>query len=315
MSWVWRPTFNNACAWFHVTCDYHSSVTRVDLGSASLSGQLVPQLGQLKNLQYLELFNNNISGPIPSELGNLTNLVSLDLYLNSFTGSIPESLGKLSKLRYLRLNNNNLTGPIPISLTNILSLQVLDLSNNRLSGEVPDNGSFLLFRRDSFANNLDLCGPVTGRPCPAPISSSGEGSATGAIVGAISGGAALLFIVLAIAFAFKSKESLKFKIPRWDEWQKVEILQQEVKLASHPNTNWIIDSTENLHAIELSGPSPLNSLLLAAEARDPASDQVFDQSPAGQPGRERGGTGFPKSQPRFHSHFDSKSSSTSYFRF
>ncbi|GLU06853.1 hypothetical protein SLE2022_238430 [Rubroshorea leprosula] len=41
---------------------------------------------------------------------------------------------------------------------------------------------------------------------------------------------------------------------RWDEWQKVEILQQEVKLASHPNTNWIVDSTENLHAIELSGP-------------------------------------------------------------
>ncbi|MBA0662189.1 hypothetical protein Goklo_006367 [Gossypium klotzschianum] len=57
-------------------------------------------------------------------------------------------------------------GPIPMSLTNITSLQVLDLSNNHLSGEVPDNGSFSLFTPISFANNLDLCGPVTGRPCP-----------------------------------------------------------------------------------------------------------------------------------------------------
>ncbi|MBA0777933.1 hypothetical protein Gotri_005880, partial [Gossypium trilobum] len=113
-----------------------------------------------------ELYSNNISGPIPSDLGNLTSLVSLDLYLNSFSGPIPESLGRLSKLRFLRLNNNTLMGPIPMSLTNITSLQVLDLSNNHLSGEVPDNGSFSLFTPISFANNLDLCGPVTGRPCP-----------------------------------------------------------------------------------------------------------------------------------------------------
>ncbi|GKV52187.1 hypothetical protein SLEP1_g58777 [Rubroshorea leprosula] len=96
-----------------------------------------------------------------------------------------------------------------MSLTNILSLQVLDLSNNRLSGEVPDNGSFLLFHHDSFANNLDLCGPVIGRPCPAPISSS-------TIVGAISGGAALLFIVLAIAFAWwrwRKPQELIYDVP------------------------------------------------------------------------------------------------------
>ncbi|KAJ6763987.1 SOMATIC EMBRYOGENESIS RECEPTOR KINASE 1 [Salix purpurea] len=53
-----------------------------------------------------------------------------------------------------------------MSLTNISALQVLDLSNNRLSGVVPDNGSFSLFTPISFANNLDLCGPVTGHPCP-----------------------------------------------------------------------------------------------------------------------------------------------------
>ncbi|RWW28686.1 hypothetical protein BHE74_00001283 [Ensete ventricosum] len=97
----WDPTLVNPCTWFHVTCNNENSVIRVDLGNAALSGQLVPQLGQLKNLQYLEIYSNNISGTIPVELGNLTNLVSLDLYLNNFTGVIPETLGNLAQLRFL----------------------------------------------------------------------------------------------------------------------------------------------------------------------------------------------------------------------
>ncbi|EFH67343.1 predicted protein [Arabidopsis lyrata subsp. lyrata] len=212
----WDPTLVNPC-----TCD---------LGNADLSGQLVPQLGQLKNLQYLELYSNNITGPVPSDLGNLTNLVSLDLYLNRFTGPIPDSLGKLFKLRFLRLNNNSLTGPIPMSLTNITSLQVLDLSNNRLSGSVPDNGSFSLFTPISFANNLDLCGPVTGRPCPGSppfsppppfipppiVPTPGGYSATGAIAGGVAAGAALLFAAPALAFAWwrrRKPQEFFFDVP------------------------------------------------------------------------------------------------------
>ncbi|KAL2344564.1 hypothetical protein Fmac_005849 [Flemingia macrophylla] len=49
----WDPTLVNPCTWFHVTCNNDNSVIRVDMGNATLSGQLVPQLGQLKNLQYL----------------------------------------------------------------------------------------------------------------------------------------------------------------------------------------------------------------------------------------------------------------------
>lgn len=226
----WDPTLVNPCTWFHVTCNNDNSVIRVDLGNAALSGQLVPQLGLLKNLQYLELYSNNISGPIPSDLGNLTNLVSLDLYLNSFTGPIPDTLGKLSKLRFLRLNNNSLAGPIPMSLTNISALQVLDLSNNRLSGVVPDNGSFSLFTPISFANNLDLCGPVTGHPCPGsppfsppppfvpppPVSTPGGNSATGAIAGGVAAGAALLFAAPALAFAWwrrRKPQEFFFDVP------------------------------------------------------------------------------------------------------
>ncbi|GFY96485.1 somatic embryogenesis receptor-like kinase 2 [Actinidia rufa] len=215
----WDPTLVNPCTWFHVTCNNDNSVIRVDLGNAALSGQLVPQLGQLKNLQYLELYSNNISGPIPSDLGNLTNLVSLDLYLNSFTGPIPGTLGKLSKLRFLPW------GGICYLKLGIYQTTV---SQEQFQIMVP----FHYLHPFSFANNLDLCGPVTGRPCPGsppfsppppfvpppPISAQaisqpegiilrfkfwdGGSSITGAIAGGVAAGAALLFAAPAIAFAW-----------------------------------------------------------------------------------------------------------------
>ncbi|KAK1683637.1 hypothetical protein QYE76_044485 [Lolium multiflorum] len=226
----WDPTLVNPCTWFHVTCNPDNSVIRVDLGNAQLSGALVSQLGQLKNLQYLELYSNNISGTIPPELGNLTNLVSLDLYLNKFSGVIPDTLGQLLKLRFLRLNNNSLSSRIPQSLTNITTLQVLDLSNNNLSGEVPSTGSFAQFTPISFGNNPNLCGPGTLKPCPGappfsppppfnpptpPASRSGD-SKTGAIAGGVAAGAALVFAVPAIGFALwrrRKPEEHFFDVP------------------------------------------------------------------------------------------------------
>ncbi|TYI33687.1 hypothetical protein ES332_A04G151000v1 [Gossypium tomentosum] len=203
----WDSTLVNPCTWFHVTCNSENSVTRVDLGNANLSGQLVPQLGQLLNLQYLELYSNNISGIIPEDLGNLTNLVSLDLYLNTLTGHIPSTLGKLQKLRFLRLNNNTLAGQIPMPLTTIMSLQVLDLSNNKLEGDIPVNGSFSLFTPISFANNR-LNNPPPAPPPPitptAPIPSGN--SATGAIAGGVAAGAALLFAAPAIVLVWWRKK-------------------------------------------------------------------------------------------------------------
>ena len=41
---------------------------------------------------------------------------------------------------------------------------------------------------------------------------------------------------------------------KWDEWQKVEVIHQDVELAPHRTSEWILDSTDNLHAFELSGP-------------------------------------------------------------
>uniref|UniRef100_A0A453A846 Leucine-rich repeat-containing N-terminal plant-type domain-containing protein n=1 Tax=Aegilops tauschii subsp. strangulata TaxID=200361 RepID=A0A453A846_AEGTS len=97
----WDPTLPDPCTWFHVFCSSDGSVVRVDLGKAGISGPLIPELGGLQHLQYLELYANNITGSIPATLGNLTSLISLHLYDNLLTGAIPASLGAVRTLRYL----------------------------------------------------------------------------------------------------------------------------------------------------------------------------------------------------------------------
>ncbi|EEC68241.1 hypothetical protein OsI_36256 [Oryza sativa Indica Group] len=124
---TWDPTLHNPCSWMRV----------MDLGDADISGPLIPQLGGLKNLQYLELYGNRLNGSIPAALGKMEHLVSLDLYSNLLTGTIPTSLGAMSRLRYLRLSQNKLRGAIPPSLGNLMSLEDLELHKNALSGSIP----------------------------------------------------------------------------------------------------------------------------------------------------------------------------------
>ncbi|MQL99994.1 hypothetical protein Taro_032711, partial [Colocasia esculenta] len=61
---------------------------------------------------------------------------------------------------------------------------------------------------------------------------------------------------------------------RWEEWQRVEVRNHEVELAPH-NSEWILDSTDNLRPVELSGPrkmslaNPLRSILDANRLTGP----------------------------------------------
>ncbi|XP_076885636.1 leucine-rich repeat protein 1-like [Bidens hawaiensis] len=155
----WDPTLVDPCIWFHVTCDSDNQVTRLDLGNAKLSGNLVPELWKLERLEYLELYRNNFVGTIPSQLGGLKNLISLDLFHNNLTGFIPPSLSKLSHVKFMRLNGNKLTGRIPKDLTKLPNLKIFDVSNNDLCGTFPTWGSFSNLTEESFKNNPRLQGP------------------------------------------------------------------------------------------------------------------------------------------------------------
>ena len=112
-------------------------VTKLTLGRKGLAGEIPEELGNLTNLQCLDLSGNELSGEIPPELGGLSNLQSLDLSFNELSGEIPAELGGLSNLQSLDLSFNELSGEIPPELGSLTNLKRLDLAGNELSGGIP----------------------------------------------------------------------------------------------------------------------------------------------------------------------------------
>ncbi len=81
----------------------------------------------------LILRGNNITGTITRSIGNMTELEMLDLSYNKFYGEIPSSIGRLLKLQTLNLASNRLTS-IPEELYELRGLKALSLFNNRIIG-------------------------------------------------------------------------------------------------------------------------------------------------------------------------------------
>jgi len=92
--------------------------------------QIPPEIGQLQQLQILDLFFNRIT-QIPLEIGQLQRLRCLNLSYNQLT-QIPSEIGKLRQLRHLYLSHNQLT-QIPPEIGQLHQLRYLHLSNNRLT--------------------------------------------------------------------------------------------------------------------------------------------------------------------------------------
>ena len=109
------------------------SITLFSCKNRALSD--ISPVQDLKNVQDLNLSNNNISGSIPSWLGDLDRLEKLNLSINAFTGSIPLEILQPG-LQVLILSDNNLTGAIPETIYTLTELRILSLSNNQLSGPI-----------------------------------------------------------------------------------------------------------------------------------------------------------------------------------
>ena len=109
----------------------------LDLTGHALGGTIPPELGRLTQLVSLDLGANSLSGQIPKALGDLSTLASLSLAGNFLMGGIPPELGQLPNLTSLRLAENRLTGPIPKELKQLTSLRTLELNDNALTGRFP----------------------------------------------------------------------------------------------------------------------------------------------------------------------------------
>ncbi|KAF3568114.1 hypothetical protein DY000_02012451 [Brassica cretica] len=142
-----------------------SSLKILSLRNNQLTGELPPDLINLKNLTRLYLQHNRLSGPLPETLSELKNLKVLDLSNNGLNGSIPSSLSRLTRLRVLNLANNSFSGDIPdLDLPN---LRQIDLSNNKLIGAIPK--SLQRFQTSAFSGN-NITGKETQNKTPFGLS-------------------------------------------------------------------------------------------------------------------------------------------------
>ncbi|KAJ3028531.1 UNVERIFIED_CONTAM: hypothetical protein HDU68_001464 [Siphonaria sp. JEL0065] len=105
---------------------YLTTQTRLDLGGYyGLGGSIPTEIGRMKDLQFLSLWQCHLVGPIPSEIGLLTKLTYLYINDNLLTGDIP-NLDGLDKLWVLHLENNEMN----VRVVNLQSLIVFSVQNN-----------------------------------------------------------------------------------------------------------------------------------------------------------------------------------------
>ena len=131
-------------------------ITSLNLRRNGLKGNLsIPELGDLRNLTYLDLSFNEIAGEIPTEIGRIANIQVINLQSNSLTGILPTELGEINsdgpgavsgcgiddpcpvgvqlKMTDFNAGRNSLTGSIPSQLGQLSHLRILDLSDNNLT--------------------------------------------------------------------------------------------------------------------------------------------------------------------------------------
>ena len=125
--------------WYGIETGYDGLIHAIEFVSINnnLSGYLIPELGDLSELSFLEIQNSKISGSIPEELGKLQHVYYLNLSCNQLTGEIPTSIGQIKSLETLYLQQNQLSGEIPNSIWQMPSLKRIELQYNQLSGELP----------------------------------------------------------------------------------------------------------------------------------------------------------------------------------
>ncbi|XP_065849024.1 probable LRR receptor-like serine/threonine-protein kinase At3g47570 isoform X1 [Euphorbia lathyris] len=169
-----------------------SKLTEIDLDLNMFSGIIPVALGNLRKLQFLNLWNNQLnSQPLLTLFSSLTNckkLTFLDLgnnplkatlpifignlsssleyfkmYGSGLIGTIPKEIGNLTSLISLNLGDNNLKGFIPRTIRKMRKLQILDIELNRIQGSIPtelcglQRLSDIYFGGNKLSRNIPSC--------------------------------------------------------------------------------------------------------------------------------------------------------------
>ncbi|XP_028799557.1 receptor like protein 21-like isoform X3 [Neltuma alba] len=133
----------------------------LNMSSTSLRGYFPASIGEMRQLNDLDLSNNNLFGSLPQEFGQGNNeLRFLKLSNNNLSGSCLPIGSNFTHLLSLDLNNNNFKGKFQGGFMNSTGLIMLDLSANQLFREIPSwigkfqDLSYLILSQNSLTGSL-----------------------------------------------------------------------------------------------------------------------------------------------------------------
>nr|KYP46458.1 Phytosulfokine receptor 2 [Cajanus cajan] len=129
------------CNWLGVVCDnvtggggtVASRVTKLILPQMGLNGKISPSLGQLDQLNVLNLSFNHLKGGFPVEFSKLKQLKFLDVSHNMLSGPVAEALSGLQSIEVLNISSNSLSGVL-FPFGEFPHLLALNVSNNSFTG-------------------------------------------------------------------------------------------------------------------------------------------------------------------------------------
>lgn len=93
-------------------------------------------IGDLQNLNKLDIMNCTINGTLPSSIGDLSNLKTLNLRFNTVSCNIPKEIGKLVQLENLFIYGSSFCGNLPKEMGALINLQYFELGYNAFSGKL-----------------------------------------------------------------------------------------------------------------------------------------------------------------------------------
>ncbi|XP_050384986.1 probable inactive receptor-like protein kinase At3g56050 isoform X2 [Argentina anserina] len=229
------------CSWFGVQCS-DGKVVVLNLKDLCLGGTLSPELRSLVHIKSIILRNNSFTGRIPGGIGELKELEVLDLGYNNFSGPLPVELGSNSSLTILLLDNNRFLGILSPEISALEMLSQFQVDENQLSGATKESScnersiSWNVARTEhSFHGRLleaevsdnnqnrpsnDPPAPThtpTPTPTPSPASDSSPSPSPGSslkkssnhrvaiLAGAIGGGASLVILIAVLYFYGRNK--------------------------------------------------------------------------------------------------------------